>query len=177
MNFFYEQVTTGSKIEREKERESFSKASSFRSILSSRYERKRSNRWHDPSTEDWRSPIRRRNGISASRVFPTRKNKGEGKKVVRNSAPYAQWPFHPASFPSLPFQEHSALPCRRGEIQIYAPTAPGVFFELMKNESSRQRSRLHPPSPSPQTTLCSQVSFLLRLLHASPLSSKALKSF
>ena len=101
-----------------------------------------------PSTEDWRSPIRRRNGISASRVFPTRKNKGEGKKVVRNSAPYAQWPFHPASFPSLPFQEHSALPYRRGEIQIYAPTAPGVFFELMKNESSRQRSRLHPPSPN-----------------------------
>lgn len=70
----------------------------------------------------------------------------------------------------LPFQEHSALPYRRGEIQIYAPTAPGVFFELMKNESSRQGSRLHPPNH------LSQVSFLLRLLHASPLSKIVLIS-
>lgn len=70
----------------------------------------------------------------------------------------------------LPFQEHSALPYRRGEIQIYAPTAPGVFFELMKNESSRQGSRLHPPNHP------SQVSFLLRLLHASPLSKIVLIS-
>lgn len=70
----------------------------------------------------------------------------------------------------LPFQEHSALPYRRGEIQIYAPIAPGVFFELMKNESSRQGSRLHPPNHP------SQVSFLLRLLHASPLSKIVLIS-
>lgn len=30
------------------------------------------------------------------------------------------------------------LGCSRGEIQIYAPTVPGVFFELMKNESGRR---------------------------------------
>ena len=33
-----------------------------------------------------------------------------------------------------------------GEIQIYAPTAPGVFFELMKNESSHEGPD-YPPHP------------------------------
>lgn len=36
--------------------------------------------------------------------------------------------------------------CSRGEIQIYAPTAPGVFFELMKNESGGALSP--PPFPA-----------------------------
>jgi len=35
----------------------------------------------------------------------------------------------------------------RGEIQIYAPTAPGVFFELMKNESARPAQFHSPPPP------------------------------
>jgi len=36
----------------------------------------------------------------------------------------------------------TSLGSSRGEIQIYAPTAPGVFFELMKNESGRA-ARFH----------------------------------
>lgn len=39
----------------------------------------------------------------------------------------------------------TSLDCSRGEIQIYAPTAPGVFFELMKNESDRAVLPLSPP--------------------------------
>lgn len=50
---------------------------------------------------------------------------------------------HPLS-PSYPPSLFSSR-CSREEIQIYAPTAPGVFFELMKNESGRARPS--PPLP------------------------------
>lgn len=52
---------------------------------------------------------------------------------------------HPLS-PSYPPSLFSSR-CSQGEIQIYAPTAPGVFFELMKNESSRARPSATPPLP------------------------------
>lgn len=98
----------------------------------------------------WKAAIRRRNGISANRVFPTGKNgKGERERERRGKKSF-EIPRHMLNGPSrlpppLPGTLPAPLPCR--EIQIYAPTAPGVFFELMKNESSRQGSRLHPPPP------------------------------
>jgi hypothetical protein len=74
---------------------------------------------------------------------------------------------HPPSLPRRPSLTLFFVALEsRGEIQIYAPTAPGVFFELMKNESARPAQshslppppfflfhpvRRHPPSPS----LCS----------------------
>jgi len=71
------------------------------------------------------------------------------KKVPRNSAPYARWHFQATIRAHSRNIRHpflaclTSLDCSRGEIQIYAPTAPGVFFELMKNESGR--AALSPP--------------------------------
>jgi len=44
---------------------------------------------------------------------------------------------HPPSLPRPSLTPFFVALESRGEIQIYAPTAPGVFFELMKNESAR----------------------------------------
>lgn len=89
---------------------------------------------------------------------PRRKRKGNGrrgdekKRVPRNSAPYARWHFQTTTRGTsrgTPPPSLTSLGCSRGEIQIYAPTAPGVFFELMKNESGRAALPLSPPLLSP----------------------------
>lgn len=129
--------------------------------------------------EGWKAAIRRRNGISASRVFPTGKNgKGEREREEGGKKSF-EIPRHMLNGPSrlpppLPGTVPAPPPRRsHGEIQIYAPTAPGVFFELMKNESSRQGSRLH-PIPPPRTTLFAS-SYAVQ--QGSPPSASPLLSF
>lgn len=68
---------------------------------------------------------------------------GDKKRVPRNSASYARWHFQTTTRAYSRNVRLTPFGCSRGEIQIYEPTAPGVFFELMKNESGR--AALSPP--------------------------------
>ena len=71
------------------------------------------------------------------------------------------------SYPRGTVSARRCLGRSHGEIQIYAPTAPGVFFELMKNESSHERvqTTLHTPGYTPRAP----GAYLLRLPRRFPM--------
>lgn len=74
----------------------------------------------------------RRGGVTKRENFleiPRHMLNGTFRLVLQRNIRHLSSPFRPIR--PLP------LSCSRGKIQIYAPTAPGVFFELMKNESAR----------------------------------------
>lgn len=108
----------------------------------------------------------RRRGFAMGKKRKRATEVGDKKKrVPRNSAPYARWHFqttiraHSRNIRHLTRLRLTPLGCSRGEIQIYAPTAPGVFFELMKNESGRAALPLSSPLLSPPLALCNLPRF------------------
>lgn len=114
-------------------------------------------RWYDGRGRGMAASIRRRNGVFASRVFQ-RVSWGRTKVAAREEGEKSRSKFRAIcsmALPGCPFPRGTVTapePCRsHGEIQIYAPTAPGVFFELMKNESSRGSRLLSKPLVIPPT--------------------------